>query len=141
MTFSSCSDLVPLQSTYETNWQVFFLRATINHFNGHFTAPPIVVTLQASPYPCWWFQADGKLPKEQQRGYSSVFHALYRIAKEEGVLTYWKGGGTTGGLASPRTYFCVYGRLHATFDDDVGFSVAHYQYLIVRAVVCHVLVH
>lgn len=41
-------------------------------------------------------QADGKLPKDQQRGYRGVFHALYKIAKEEGVLTYWKGAGATG---------------------------------------------
>lgn len=42
------------------------------------------------------WQADGKLPKDQQRGYRSVFHALYRIARDEGVLAYWRGGGTTG---------------------------------------------
>lgn len=44
------------------------------------------------------WQADGKLPKDQQRGYRGVFHALYRIARDEGVLTYWRGGGTTGEL-------------------------------------------
>lgn len=44
------------------------------------------------------WQADGKLPKDQQRGYRGVFHALYRIARDEGVLTYWRGGGTTGGF-------------------------------------------
>lgn len=41
-------------------------------------------------------QADGRLPENQRRNYSSVFHALYRIAKDEGVLTYWRGGSTTG---------------------------------------------
>lgn len=41
-------------------------------------------------------KADGRLPKSQQRNYSSVFHALYRIARDEGFLTYWRGGGTTG---------------------------------------------
>ncbi|CAN0030783.1 unnamed protein product [Pylaiella littoralis] len=40
-------------------------------------------------------QADGKLPADQQRGYRGVFHALYRIARDEGVLAYWRGGGTT----------------------------------------------
>ena len=45
-------------------------------------------------------QADGKLPKDQQRGYRGVFHALYRIPRDEGVLTYWRGGGTTGEHAS-----------------------------------------
>lgn len=50
------------------------------------------------------WQADGKLPKNQQRGYRGVFHALYRIAKDEGVLTYWRGGGTTG---EPTTHLVV----------------------------------
>lgn len=50
------------------------------------------------------WQADGKLPKDQQRGYRGVFHALYRIAKDEGVLTYWRGGGTTG---EPMHLFCL----------------------------------
>lgn len=40
-------------------------------------------------------QADGRLPENQRRNYKSVFHALYRIPKEEGVLTYWRGGSTT----------------------------------------------
>lgn len=35
--------------------------------------------------------ADGRLPKEQQRGYKNVGNALYRIVSEEGVLTLWKG--------------------------------------------------
>lgn len=36
-------------------------------------------------------QADGCLPKEQQRGYKNVMQAVYRIAKEEGVKTLWRG--------------------------------------------------
>ncbi|OWF41065.1 mitochondrial 2-oxoglutarate/malate carrier protein-like [Mizuhopecten yessoensis] len=35
--------------------------------------------------------ADGRLPVDQRRGYSSVFNALYRISTEEGVLTMWRG--------------------------------------------------
>ena len=31
-----------------------------------------------------------RLPLEQQRKYTSVFNALYRITKEEGVLTLWR---------------------------------------------------
>lgn len=52
----------------------------------------------ALPFRSGLLQADGKLPKDQQRGYRGVFHALYRIARDEGVLTYWRGGGTTGEL-------------------------------------------
>jgi solute carrier family 25 oxoglutarate transporter 11 len=40
-------------------------------------------------------QADGRLPKAQQRGYSSVFSALYRIGKEEGASAYMAGVGPT----------------------------------------------
>ncbi|RWS27744.1 mitochondrial 2-oxoglutarate/malate carrier protein-like protein [Leptotrombidium deliense] len=35
--------------------------------------------------------ADGRLPKAEQRGYKHVFDALFRIVKEEGVLTLWRG--------------------------------------------------
>ena len=40
-------------------------------------------------------QADGRLPLAQQRGYKHVFDALIRIAREEGVLTYWRGATPT----------------------------------------------
>lgn len=39
--------------------------------------------------------SDGRLPVEQQRRYTSVFNALYRITKEEGILTLWRGCGPT----------------------------------------------
>lgn len=39
--------------------------------------------------------SDGRLPVEQQRKYTSVFNALYRITKEEGILTLWRGCGPT----------------------------------------------
>jgi len=39
--------------------------------------------------------ADGRLPLAERRGYSNVFNALYRITKEEGVLTLWRGCGPT----------------------------------------------
>lgn len=35
-------------------------------------------------------QTDHSLPKAQQRQYSGVFNALYRISKEEGIQTYWR---------------------------------------------------
>ena len=38
---------------------------------------------------------DGRLPKSQQRSYKHVFDALYRVVKEEGVLSLWRGCGPT----------------------------------------------
>ncbi|PAA55657.1 hypothetical protein BOX15_Mlig025438g2 [Macrostomum lignano] len=35
--------------------------------------------------------ADGRLPADQRRGYSSVFNALARIVREEGLVTLWRG--------------------------------------------------
>ncbi|KAG5185542.1 mitochondrial carrier domain-containing protein [Tribonema minus] len=40
-------------------------------------------------------QADGRLPPAERRGYTNVFNALGRVAKEEGVLTYWRGASPT----------------------------------------------
>jgi len=34
--------------------------------------------------------ADGRLPPDQQRGYTSVFNALGRITREEGLFTLWR---------------------------------------------------
>lgn len=39
--------------------------------------------------------ADGRLPVEQRRGYTSVFNALSRIIREEGLFTLWRGCGPT----------------------------------------------
>jgi len=39
--------------------------------------------------------ADGNLPPEQRRGYTSVGNALSRIIREEGVLTLWRGATPT----------------------------------------------
>lgn len=39
--------------------------------------------------------SDGRLPVEQRRGYTNVFNALYRITREEGILTLWRGCGPT----------------------------------------------
>lgn len=35
--------------------------------------------------------SDGRLPKHEQRGYKNVFDALFRVIKEEGILTLWRG--------------------------------------------------
>ena len=39
-----------------------------------------------SPMQCVWC----RLPVDQRRGYTSVFNALSRITREEGVLTLWR---------------------------------------------------
>ena len=39
--------------------------------------------------------SDGRLPPDQRRGYTSVFNALARITKEEGLLTLWRGSTPT----------------------------------------------
>ena len=37
------------------------------------------------------FQSEWNLPPEKRRNYTNVFNALYRIGKEEGIATYWRG--------------------------------------------------
>eukprot|EP00826_Nyctotherus_ovalis_P046073 TRINITY_DN5164_c0_g1_i10.p1 TRINITY_DN5164_c0_g1~~TRINITY_DN5164_c0_g1_i10.p1 ORF type:complete len:267 (+),score=88.33 TRINITY_DN5164_c0_g1_i10:455-1255(+) len=41
------------------------------------------------------FQADGTLPAAERRNYRNVFHALYRIISQEGVVNLWKGATPT----------------------------------------------
>lgn len=36
-------------------------------------------------------QADGRLPPEKKRNYKNAIDALFRIAKEEGFMTYFRG--------------------------------------------------
>lgn len=43
--------------------------------------------------------ADGRLPPAERRGYKNVFDALFRITREEGVLTLWRGCIPTMGRA------------------------------------------
>jgi len=44
--------------------------------------------------------SDAQLPLSDRRGYSSVFNALARIAKEEGIATWWRGCVATMGRAA-----------------------------------------
>ncbi|KAL7050965.1 hypothetical protein ACKWTF_004278 [Chironomus riparius] len=44
--------------------------------------------------------ADGKLPLDQRRNYSSVINAISRMVREEGVLTLWRGCIPTMGRAA-----------------------------------------
>lgn len=43
--------------------------------------------------------ADGRLPLNERRNYTGVFNALSRIAREEGILTLWRGCIPTMGRA------------------------------------------
>lgn len=43
--------------------------------------------------------SDGRLPVAERRGYTNVFNALYRVTKEEGITTLWRGTGPTVGRA------------------------------------------
>lgn len=43
--------------------------------------------------------SDGKLPVAERRNYTNVFNALYRIVKEEGIITLWRGAVPTMGRA------------------------------------------
>jgi len=59
---------------------------------GAFVGTPAEVTLIR-------MTADGRLPKAEQRGYTSAFNAIYRIAQEEGVTALWRGVLPTMGRA------------------------------------------
>lgn len=43
--------------------------------------------------------ADGRLPLNEQRNYKNVFDALFRIYREEGIVTLWRGAVPTMGRA------------------------------------------
>lgn len=41
-------------------------------------------------------QSDARLPEAERLGYKHIGDALYRISKEEGIRTYWRGATPTG---------------------------------------------
>ena len=41
-------------------------------------------------------QSDARLPVAERLGYRNIGNALYRISKEEGLRTYWRGATPTG---------------------------------------------
>ncbi|KAI4487978.1 hypothetical protein M0802_011637 [Mischocyttarus mexicanus] len=59
---------------------------------GAFVGTPAEITLIR-------MTADGRLPFDQRRNYKNVFDALFRIIKEEGLLTLWRGAIPTIGRA------------------------------------------
>ncbi|ESO11150.1 hypothetical protein HELRODRAFT_104748 [Helobdella robusta] len=69
----------------------FFMKAALGMAAGavgSFIGTPAEVSLIR-------MTSDGRLPPAERRGYKNVFDALYRITKEEGVLTLWRGCGPT----------------------------------------------
>lgn len=76
--------------------------------------------------------ADGRLPPAERRGYTSVFNALARVTREEGITTLWRGTGPTVGramvlnMAQLGTYEQAKESLYATgfFGDNIGLHAA-----------------
>lgn len=69
----------------------FFMKAALGMSAGaigSFVGTPAEVSLIR-------MTADGTLPVEKRRNYSSVFNALARIYKEEGLTTLWRGATPT----------------------------------------------
>lgn len=74
---------------------IFIVKAALGMIAGGFGAfvgTPAEVTLIR-------MTADGRLPLAQRRNYKNVFDALFRIIKEEGLLTLWRGAIPTVGRA------------------------------------------
>lgn len=73
----------------------FFMKAALGMTagaTGAFVGTPAEVALIR-------MTSDGNLPVDQRRNYSSVFNALFRIVREEGLLTLWTGTIPTMGRA------------------------------------------
>jgi len=69
----------------------FFMKAALGMTAGGtaaFVGTPAEVSLIR-------MTSDGSLPAEKRRNYTSVFNALFRIYKEEGLLTLWRGATPT----------------------------------------------
>ena len=78
--------------------------------------------------------ADNRLPPEQRRGYTNCFQAIWRICKEEGVKTLWKGTSATvvramvlnpaqlGGYAQAKELY--YEKWHLFKTDGMGLYIA-----------------
>lgn len=61
-------------------------------------------------------QADGRLPVELRRNYKNVFDGLFRIIRDEGVLTLWKGCTPTvvRAMVVTASQFAVYDQIKFT---------------------------
>ena len=68
-------------------------------------------------------QADGRLPVDKRRGYTNVFNALVRIAREEGPLTYWRGATPTvsRAIVVSVTQLATYDQFKSILKQQAGF--------------------
>ncbi|KAG5628431.1 hypothetical protein H5410_000148 [Solanum commersonii] len=71
-------------------------------------------------------QADATLPLAQRRNYTNAFHALSRIAADEGVLALWKGAGPTvvRAMALNMGMLASYDQSVEFFRDNLGMGEA-----------------
>ncbi|XP_021850914.1 mitochondrial dicarboxylate/tricarboxylate transporter DTC [Spinacia oleracea] len=69
-------------------------------------------------------QADATLPLAQRRHYKNAFHALIRIAADEGVLSLWKGAAPTivRAMALNMGMLASYDQSVEFFRDSLGFQ-------------------
>lgn len=63
-------------------------------------------------------QADGRLPLEKRRGYRNVIHALYRVARDEGFRSWFRGLGAlvVRGLGVTTAQFATYDQAKGTLN-------------------------
>jgi solute carrier family 25 oxoglutarate transporter 11 len=80
--FQTLEQKTPVQ--YKDYWSVKFACGTVAGAIGALAGTPADLALIR-------MASDGRLPPEQRRGYTNVFNALYRVCKEEGVLSMWRG--------------------------------------------------
>ena len=75
------------QWTLDGHQLTFFERFGLSLFSGFvgsIVGNPLDMTMVR-------FQSELMLPPEQRRNYRNVFHGIYRIAKDEGFFTLWRG--------------------------------------------------
>jgi hypothetical protein len=69
-------------------------------------------------------QADGRLPVHLQRRYRNVIHGLYRVAREEGILAWYRGLGplVVRGVLVTTAQFSTYDQAKETLVHRFGYS-------------------
>jgi solute carrier family 25 (mitochondrial oxoglutarate transporter), member 11 len=82
--------------------------------------------------------ADGRLPLAERRNYKSVFDALFRITKEEGLLTLWRGAIPTMGRAMVvnAAQLASYSQAKQLLMDTGAFYLALDIYIIFKSMRC-----
>jgi len=69
---------------YKKSKSIVFMCGIIAGAVGAFSGTPADLALIR-------MASDGRLPPAERRGYKNVFDALYRVCKEEGVFSMWRG--------------------------------------------------